>query len=450
MIHYDLLVIGAGSGGLAAAKRAARHGAKVAIFECDRVGGTCVIYGCVPKKMMVYASQFSHVPTHAAGYGWAFNGTFDWAAFTQNRHAQIDRLNNLHKEFLEKAGVTLVPYNAQFVDPHTIEAGGQTYSAPKILIAVGGKATRPNIPGAEHAITSKELFALTTQPKTVVIVGGGYIGTEFAGVLNGLGTTVHMLLRGDQLLRGFDRELARHVQDEMTASGIHIHNNCTIETIEKEPSTTDNQRTLSMKTSEGMDIEADQVVFATGRVPNLDHLNIMASGVSTPHGKVQVHDHYQTNVNHIFALGDCTDTPNLTPVAIAEGRAFADTQFGNSAPCVNYDNIPTAVFSQPELGTVGLTEEEAIQVHGKDHIHVHRSNFRALYHLLSNDPTRTTMKLIVHKETDKVLGAHMVGEHAGEIIQSVAIALNCGATKADFDATMALHPSSAEEFVTMA
>ncbi|MDA1353390.1 MAG: glutathione-disulfide reductase [bacterium] len=439
MTSYDLLVIGAGSGGLAAAKRAARHGAKVAIFESDRVGGTCVIYGCVPKKMMVYASQFSHVPAHAAGYGWQFNGTFDWPTFTANRHAQIDRLNTLHIEFLEKAGVTLVPHSASFIDPRTIEAGGHTYSAPKILIAVGGKATRPNIPGAEHAITSKELFGLSTQPKTVVIVGGGYIGTEFAGILNGLGTTVHMILRGDQVLRGFDSELAHQVQQEMQNAGINIHSNCTVKEI--------NSTTITL--SHGDAIQADQLLFATGRAPNLDHLNIIASGVAAPHGKIQVHDRYETNVPHIFALGDCTDTPNLTPVAIAEGRAFADTQFGDMAVTVNYDNIPTAVFSQPELATVGLSEAEAKQIHGDSHITVHRSNFRALYHLLSDDPTRTTMKLIVHNETNKVLGAHMVGEHAAEIIQSVAIALNCGATKADFDATMALHPSSAEEFVTI-
>ena len=456
---YDLLVIGAGSGGLAAAKRAASHGARVAIVENDLVGGTCVVRGCVPKKLLVYASRFSHTYADAEGYGWdAVNPRFNWNRLTDIVNTEVNRLSQLHVGFLDKSKVELIEGQAAFVDPHTISVTGRSseltvtprqFTAEHMLIATGSEAILPDIPGIEHALTSREIFKLPEQPKRMAIIGGGYIGVEFAGIFNGLGTKVIQLVRGDSILRHFDRDIRTHLQTAMSMRGITILTGAPVERIEK----TKEGTTLYLKgpnVPETITVDA-VVLFATGRAPNTAELNLESAGVSTTaSGAVVVNDWSQTNQPHIYAVGDVTDRVNLTPVAIDEGRAFADTVFGDAPRQVNHNTIPTAVFSQPELATVGLTEAEAIEQLGSDGVTVYQSVFRPLYHSLTGANEKTLMKLVVDRHSDRVLGAHMVGKDAAEIIQSVAIALNMGATKQDFDRTMALHPSTAEEFVTMA
>ncbi|MEM8603224.1 MAG: glutathione-disulfide reductase [Cyanobacteria bacterium P01_H01_bin.121] len=446
---YDLFVLGAGSGGLAASKRAASYGAKVAIAEHDLVGGTCVIRGCVPKKLMVYASSFTGYFHYSEAYGWQIQITpkFDWMKLVQTVDTEVRRLSRLHIGFLEKNNVALIHGSATFVDEHTVQVGDRQYTAEKILIAVGGEATKPEIPGIEHAITSREIFLLPMQPKTVAVVGGGYIGVEFAGVLNGLGSEVHQIIRRERVLRGFDEEIREAVQNGMTYHGVNFWTSTTVEQIDKVPEGVRLTLSTGGKIST---LTVEAVLYATGRAPNLAGLNLPKAGVKVDErGAVTVNEWHQTNQPNIFALGDCTDRVNLTPVAIAEGRAFADTQFGNKPKQLNYDNIATAVFSQPEACSVGMSEEEAIEQYGQDGVVVHRSRFRAMFYSLPKVEERTLMKLIVHKESDKVLGALMVGKDAAEIIQCVAIAVTMGATKEDFDNTMALHPTSAEEFVTM-
>lgn len=444
---FDLFVIGAGSGGIATARRAAEYGAKVGIAEFDRLGGTCVNRGCIPKKLMVYASHFPGWFADSQGYGWsAVESQLDWTKMIGAVNGEVDRLNGIYQGMLERSGVKLYQGYAEFVDPHTLKIGEDTVTADKILIAVGGKPVKPDIPGIEHTLISDQIFQLAEQPKRVVILGGGYIGVEFACILHGLGTEVTEVIRREHILHGFDEDIRTHIQSEMERHGVRVLNKSVIKQVEK----TDEGLAVTIERENEEEIViVDAVgISATGRIPNLEKLGLEKVGITVENGAIAVDANSRTNIEHIYAVGDCTDRVNLTPVAIGEGRALADTHFGGKPRQMAYDNIPTAVFSHPEAGTVGLTEEEARAQYG-DKIKVYRAKFRPLYHTVSGREDRTLMKLVVNEETDKVLGAHMVGEHAGEIIQGVAIALKMGATKANFDATVGIHPSSAEEFVTM-
>ncbi|MDJ0519768.1 MAG: glutathione-disulfide reductase [Trichodesmium sp. MO_231.B1] len=442
---YDLFVIGAGSGGLASSKRAASYGAKVAIAENDLVGGTCVIRGCVPKKLMVYGSRFSHLYKDAVGYGWSeVEPSFDWHKLRDAVNTEVLRLNKLHISFLEKAGVGLIEGYAKFIDPHTVEVGDRKITADKILIAVGGKPEKINIPGIEHTVTSREMFHLTEKPKRMAVWGGGYIGVEFAGILNGLGTEVTQIIRRDLILRGFDDDIRSNIQEGMTKHGVNFRTNTNVEKIEKVPEGL--KVHLSGKNTEPLIV--DTFLCATGRKPNLAGLNLENAGVETLRGAIAVSNNCRTTQPNIYAVGDCIDKANLTPVAIAQGRAFADTEFGNIPRAISLENIPTAIFSEPEGGTVGLTETEAREKFGES-IKCYRAKFRPMFHSFTGAEDKVMVKLVVEGNTDQVLGVHMVGKDAGEIIQGMAIAVNMGATKADFDRTIGIHPSTSEEFVTL-
>ncbi|MFM7361006.1 MAG: glutathione-disulfide reductase [Cyanobium sp.] len=447
----DLIVLGAGSGGLAAAKRAASHGARVAIVEGDRVGGTCVIRGCVPKKLLVYGSACRHLFADAASYGWDVGDVrLDASRLLANVRAEVDRLDALHIGLLEKAGVELVRGWGRFSGPEEVavtaaDGTERTLRAPRILIAVGGRPHRPAIPGAELGWLSDDLFLLESLPEAVVVVGAGFIACEFACILHGLGVQVTQLVRGDHLLRGFDREASEAVRAGMEAEGIEIrfaHSPAAI-TGKCAPGE------LTVTTQSGEPIACGGVLLATGRRPFLQGLNLEAAGVAVEGHRIPVDADQCTNVPHIFAVGDVTDRINLTPVAVDEGRAFADTEYGNRPRRVDHNLVASAVFSQPELASVGLSEEQAIERCGAEGIRVHRARFRPMSQALPARDPKVLLKLVVEKASDRVLGAQMVGEHAAEIIQMAAIALGMGATKADFDRTMALHPTVAEEFVTM-
>ena len=472
MFDYDLFVIGAGSGGLAASKRAASYGAKVAIAEADLVGGTCVIRGCVPKKMLVYGSEFSHRYQDAVGYGWSnVSPQLDWSQLMTAVDQEVHRLNRLHISLLDKAGVELIQAHACLVDSHRIVVGEREVTAAKILLAVGGKPQKPAIPGIEHALTSNDMFHLKTLPERIAILGGGYIGSEFACIMNGLGAKVTQIFRRDQILRGFDQDIRSEVQAGMGHHGIQMLANSVINNIES----SDTGLSLQLDGPEPPTLEVDAILCATGRIPNLETLGLDQAGVAlttkplpptavqgdtdnsqaetegmpyVPGAAIAVDKFSCTNIPHIFAVGDCTDRINLTPVAIAEGRAFADTEFGNLPREMSHDCVPSAVFTQPEAATVGLTEAEARAQLG-DEVQCYRSRFRPLFHSLTGRDEKTMIKLVVDGNTDQVLGAHMVGDHAAEIIQGVAIAVKMGAKKADFDATIGIHPSSAEEFVAL-
>jgi glutathione reductase (NADPH) len=452
---YDLFVIGAGSGGLAASKRAASYGAKVAIAESDLVGGTCVIRGCVPKKLMVYASQFAHWYDDATGYGWEpVAPGHDWSTLIDRVQAEVMRLNKLHIRFLEEAGVELISGLGRFVDAHTVEIvspeGNRQVTARYILIAVGAEAVRPDIPGIEHSITSREMFLLPKRPERFVVLGGGYIGVEFAGILKGLGSQVTQVLRGDRILRGFDSDIRDQVQQAMGDRGIAIHTHADIASMRIDK--TDSGLVMRFKTADGKahELLADVILSATGRKPKpqIEPLNLDNAGVKVVNGAIAVTVDHCTNQPHIYAVGDCTDRVNLTPVAIAEGRAFADTVFGHQPRTISHRNIPSAVFSQPEAATVGMTEEEARAAYG-DRVKVYRSRFRPMIYSLTDCTEKVLVKLVVEGENERVLGVHMVGKDAAEIIQGMAIPVVMGATKADFDRTIAIHPSTAEEFVTL-
>ena len=441
---FDLFVIGAGSGGIATARRAAQYGAKVAVAEFDRLGGTCVNRGCVPKKLMVYASRFASHAQAAAGYGWTFEpGKFDWGQMITAVNAEVTRLNGIYQRMIDNAEVTLYKGYARIVDPHTVEVADQTVTAEKILIAVGGKPSRPDIPGINLAITSDQIFHLAQQPKRMVIFGGGYIGCEFACVLNALGTEVTQIIRRDKILRGFDDDIRTEVHAAMERHGIRI--------------ITDELVSLE-KTDDGLkvNLKNNNMVFtdvvglsALGRIPRLEKLGLETTRVEVSEGAIVVDAHSQTAEPNIHAVGDCTDRINLTPVAINEGRVFVDTHYGGQRRVMDHENVPSAVFTTPEVATVGMTEAEAIEKYGEAAIRVYRSKFRPMYYTLPKLDEKTLMKLIVHVQNGKVLGAHMVGDSAAEIIQGIAIAIKMGATKADFDATVGIHPSAAEEFVTM-
>jgi len=440
---YDLFVIGGGSGGVRAGRIAAGYGAKVALAEERYLGGTCVNVGCVPKKLLVYASHFHEHFEDAAGFGWALGEQrFDWAALIANKNKEIARLNGIYRKLLEDAGVKIFTARAQLLDAHTVEAAGRWVSAETILLAIGGWPTMPSIPGVEHAISSNEAFFLTSLPARVAIVGGGYIACEFAGIFNGLGSRVTQLYRGPLFLRGFDRDVRAHLADEVRKKNIDLRFNVEISRIEKIGSA------LHATLASGDAIEVDCVMFATGRAPHTSGVGLDKAGVELDdHGAVVVDDYSRTSAANIYAVGDVTNRINLTPVAIAEGHAFADTVFGKAPTKPDHANVPHAVFSQPELAVVGLSEETARE--RLRAVRIFRTSFRPLKHTLSGRNERAMMKLVVDGETDRVVGVHMVGEGASEIVQGLAVAVKAGATKRDFDRTLGIHPTSAEEFVTM-
>ncbi|MCS5690576.1 glutathione-disulfide reductase [Cyanobium sp. FGCU-6] len=448
--RFDLIVLGAGSGGLAAAKRAASHGARVAIVEGDRVGGTCVIRGCVPKKLLVYGSAYRHLLADAASYGWQIGPIeHDPAVLLAAVRAEVDRLNHLHIGLLAKAGVELVRGWGRFSGPDAVAVSGadgqqRELTAERILIAVGGRPQRPEIHGAELAWVSDDMFLLERLPEHVVVVGAGFIACEFAGILHGLGVKVTQLVRRDRLLRDFDGEAAEAVREAMAEEGIGIRFGCRPLSI-----TGSTPGDLVVALDDGDTIDCGGVLLATGRRPFLEGLDLEAAGIAVQEGRIPVDGDQTTNVPTIFAVGDVTDRICLTPVAIDEGRAFADTVYGGKPRRVNHDLVASAVFSQPELAGVGLTEEQAIERHGSEGIRVHRARFRPMSRALPARGPRVLLKLIVEANGGRVLGCHMVGEHAAEIIQMAAISIGMGATKADFDRTMALHPTLAEEFVTL-
>lgn len=442
---YDLFVIGAGSGGVSASRRAASYGAKVAIAENDLVGGTCVIRGCVPKKLMVYASSFSHLYQDALGYGWGkVEPSFDWQKLIEAVDKEVRRLSQVYIDMLKKSGVELIHGKAIFLDAHTVQVGERKITADKILIAVGAEAVKLNIPGIEYSITSREMFHLKQQPKRFAIIGGGYIAVEFACIMNGLGSQVTQIIRRDLILRGFDDDIRKDVQEGMIKHGIKFLTETRVEKIEKK----EDGLELTLAGKEAGKIIADAVLCATGRQPNLEGLGLENAGVEVVKGAIAVKPDSCTSQPNIYAVGDCTNRVNLTPVAIAEGRAFADTVFGHIPRYITHKNIPSAVFAQPEAATVGMSEAEAREKLG-DNVIIYRTKFRPMFHSLTGADEKVTIKLVVDKITERVLGAHMVGKDAAEIIQGIAIAINMGATKKDFDNTIALHPSSAEEFVLL-
>ena len=442
----DLFVIGGGSGGVRAGRIAAGYGARVMLAEEYRMGGTCVIRGCVPKKLMVYASHVGHDVEDAAGFGWTIpQATFDWATLIANKDKEIARLEAIYATNLEKSGATIVKTRAVFEDAQTLRLGtGDAVRAKTILIATGGAPNHGNaIPGIEHVISSNEVFHLETLPKRIVIQGAGYIALEFACIFAGLGSEVTVIYRGDNILRGFDEDVRHHVRDEMEKSGITLLAGCTVTKVEKDG------EVYTSTLSNGSSIASDQVMFAIGRHPAIAGLGLDKAGVviDPKSGGIKVNEFSQTSVPNIYAIGDVTNRVNLTPVAIREGHAFADTVYGKRSVRVDHSDIATAVFTTPEVGTVGLTETEARAQYAA--IDIYKSTFRPMKATLSGRETKILMKLIVDVASDRVLGCHIVGDGAAEIIQAVGIAVKMKATKADFDATMALHPTAAEELVTM-
>ena len=441
---YDLFVIGAGSGGVRAARMAASMGVRVAITEDKYLGGTCVNVGCVPKKLFVYASQFQEAFNDASGFGWNVGDTaFNWPTLRDRKNEEILRLNGIYRNLLVNSGCHLIEGRGSLVDDHTVEVDGQQYTAERILVATGGWPFIPDIPGKEHIISSNEVFYLEDFPRRAVVVGGGYIAVEFAGIFAGLGVDTRLIYRGDLFLRGFDRDLREFVAQEVEKKGVNLHFNNNIEAIEKQA-----DGSLLLTLSDGSQQVTDCVLYATGRVPNVVGLGLEKLGIAQQkNGAIIVNDTFQTNVPSVYAIGDVIDRVQLTPVALAEGMALVRHLYQQGNAQVDYDLIPTAVFCQPNIGTVGLSEEQARE---QDiDIDIYRSEFRAMKHTMSGNTERTLMKMIVDKVTDKVLGVHMVGPDAGEIIQGMGVALKAGATKAVFDATIGIHPTAAEEFVTM-
>ena len=442
---YDLFVIGAGSGGVRASRLAAMTGARVAVAEEHRVGGTCVIRGCVPKKFMVYASEFSNQVKTARGFGWTVpEPTFDWPTFRQANDIEIARLSGIYVTNLQKAGAELIHKRAVVKDAHTVEIVGEdrTVTAEKILIATGGRVTVPDLPGVEHAITSNEAFHLDRLPESILVVGGGYIAVEFAGIFAGLGSKVTLLYRGPNILRGFDDDVRAHLTGELERRGIKVVLGCQHERLEKTGAG------IVSTLNNGMTFTTEQVMFATGREPYVEGLGLEAAGVAlNERGAVKVDAYSKTSVDSIWAVGDVTDRMNLTPVAIREGAAFAETEFRGHPTTFDHDTIATAVFSQPPIGTVGLGEGEARKAFGQ--IDVYRAIFRPMKVTFYGGEERTLMKLLVRADTQQVVGVHIVGPDAPEMIQMAAIAVKMGVTKQQWDSTCAVHPTAAEELVTM-
>ena len=443
--EFDLFVIGAGSGGVRAARFAAGFGAKVAVAESRYLGGTCVNVGCVPKKLLVYGAHFAEDFEQASGFGWTLGeSSFDWATLIANKDREINRLNGIYRNLLVNSGVTLIEGHARITGPNEIEVNGQRHSAKHILIATGGWPQIPEIAGREHAISSNEAFFLKALPKRVLVVGGGYIAVEFAGIFHGLGAQTSLLYRGDMFLRGFDGAVRKHLHEELTKRGMDIQFKADIARIDKQA-----DGSLKATLKDGRELEADCIFYATGRRPMLDNLGLEATGVKLDkRGFVEVDDLYQTAEPSILAIGDVIGRVQLTPVALAEGMAVARRLFKpEQYRAVDYAMIPTAVFSLPNIGTVGLSEEQAVE--DGHAVQVFESSFRPMKLTLTDCQERTFMKLVVDANTDKVLGCHMVGPEAGEIVQGLAIALKAGATKQHFDETIGVHPTAAEEFVTM-
>jgi glutathione reductase (NADPH) len=440
---FDLFVIGAGSGGVRAARIAAGHGARVGICEESRVGGTCVIRGCVPKKLLVYASHFAEEFEDAHGFGWTVEAArFSWPRLLRAKDAEIDRLNRVYIRLLTEAGVTLYPRRGTLIGPHTIRLGEQVVTAGHILIATGGRPWRPDLPGIEHTITSDEAFQLQDLPPRVAVVGGGFIACEFAGIFNGLGAEVTQIYRGDAVLRGFDGDVRRVVGDELRKKGIDLKLATDVARI------TRTDPGLELELQDGQRVMADQVLYATGRVPNVRGLGLEEVGVAVrADGRVVVDELSRTSVDHIYAVGDVTSRVNLTPVAIYEGHAFADTVFGGRERPVNHEFVPSAVFSQPPVGTVGYSEEDA--VHHVGAVDIYLAEFQPMKHTLSGRDEKMMMKLVVESATQEVVGVHIVGPDAPEIVQGFAVAVKSGLTKEQFDSTIGIHPTAAEELVTM-
>ncbi|MBO6947471.1 MAG: glutathione-disulfide reductase [Rhodospirillales bacterium] len=440
---YDLITIGGGSGGVRASRFSAqRYGKKVAVIENLRIGGTCVMRGCVPKKLLVYGSHFSDHFEDAEGFGWTVGDTrHDWPKLIAAKTKELNRLEDVYHRLLREAGVEEITGTGKLVDAHTVEVEGKTYTAEHILIATGGWPKLPDVPGIEHAITSNEALDLNDLPERIVIVGGGYIAVEFAGIFAGLGAEVTVIIRAENILRGFDQTMRDALRDEMAKKGINVLSECQVKSIEKTDSG------YSLRLDQVDFLETDLVMYATGRGPNTKGIGLETVGVEMDrNGAIVVDEYSKTSVDNIYAIGDVTDRIQLTPVALAEGMAFAKTVFAGEPTSVSYENVPSAVFSQPPIGTVGLTEEDARKNHK---VAIYQSRFRPMKHTLSGRDEHSVMKLIVDKETDRVLGAHMIGDDAPEIIQGIGIAVKAGATKADFDATIGIHPTAAEEFVTM-
>jgi glutathione reductase (NADPH) len=440
---FDLFVIGAGSGGVRASRMSASYGARVAVAEERYLGGTCVNVGCIPKKLLAYAAHYAEDFEDAAGFGWTVGRPrFDWAKLIANKDREIARLNAVYGKLLDEAGVRRIEGRARLVDSHTVEVGGERHTAQNVLIATGGWPARPDFPGSELAITSNEAFHLPELPRRVVVIGGGYIAVEFAGIFAGLGAQTTQLYRGELFLRGFDDDVRRVLADEMRKKGVDLRFQSQVERIDKRRSA------LRVKLAGGDELDADTVLSATGRAPNTAGLGLEECGVLLDEsGAIRVDAYSRTNLPSVWAIGDVTNRLNLTPVAIHEAMALAATLFANRPSMPDHADVPTAVFSQPSVGTVGLTEAAARARYGE--IDVYRTAFRPLRHTLSGRDEKTMMKLVVERGGQRVVGAHMVGPDAGEILQGVAIAVKCRATKAQFDATIGIHPTAAEEFVTM-
>ena len=440
---FDLFVIGAGSGGVRAARIAAEHGARVGICEQSRVGGTCVIRGCVPKKLLSYASHFGEEFEDAAGYGWQVGEVrFDWPTLIAAKDREIDRLNGIYLQLLSNSGVELIEGHGRLAGSHEIHVGERTVTAEKILIAVGGRPWIPEFEGSEYVITSDDAFHLEQLPARVVVVGGGYIACEFAGIFNGLGSEVHQVYRGDRVLRGFDDDVRSFLGREMAGKGVQFHFERNVTAVRSMAGS------YAVELDGGEVIEADCVMYATGRVPASAGLGLLDAGVEVrASGSVPVDEYSRTNIPHIFAVGDITNRINLTPVAIMEGHAFADTEFGAQPRSVDHAFVPSAVFSHPQVGTVGYSEEEARHHYGE--LDIYRSEFRPMKHTLSGREEKMLMKLVVDRADGFVVGLHVCGLDAPEIVQGFAVAIKSGLTKAQFDATIGIHPTAAEELVTM-
>jgi glutathione reductase (NADPH) len=441
---FDLFVIGAGSGGVRAGRMAAEKGKKVAIAEVSALGGTCVNVGCVPKKLFVYASQFPELFHASQGYGWNIeqSQSFNWETLRDNKTREIKRLNGIYQNLLTQSGAQIIKGRASLEGPQQVSINGESYSAENILIATGGWPYIPEFEGSELAISSNEMFTLKQLPEKAVVVGGGYIAVEFAGILNGLGVKTDLIYRGDRLLKSFDPQCSEKVTDGMIAKGVNIHLNTEVRSISGQ----ENQLTVHL--NNGQSLEAGIALYATGRTANTQGLGLENTAIKTQsNGAIIVDDYFKTAEPNIYALGDVIDRVQLTPVAIQESMLLLEQLYGENKPRMDYDNIPTAVFSQPELATVGLTEQQARDKYSN--IKVYESDFRPMFETLGQGEGRVYIKLIVDSATDRVVGCHMVGEHAAEIIQGIAIAIKARATKADFDQTMGIHPTVAEELVTL-
>ncbi|MBP6986150.1 MAG: glutathione-disulfide reductase [Alphaproteobacteria bacterium] len=445
--HYDLICLGGGSGGIAAANRASEHGAKCAVIEENRIGGTCVNVGCVPKKIMWYASQMAETFKMSSDYGFTIPETsFDWQNLVTNREIYIKALNQAYLRNLEKNKVDIIAGKGRLIAPHTIEVNGNIYTADHIIIATGGAPIWPDIPGSEYGLDSNGFFALRQQPQNVAIVGAGYIAVELAGVLHGLGSQTHLILRKDKPLRKFDHTIVDHLMEIMIQDGIHIHDEREVTKVQRQ------NNKISLYNSHGIFIEnLDAVIWAIGRKPRTQEIGLDTLGVHTStQGYIIVNEYQETNIDNIYAIGDITGHYELTPVAIAAGRRLAMRLFaGKSDLKLTYENIPTVVFSHPPIGTIGLSELEAIEKYGKENIKVYMRNFTSLYYGISNHKPKTMMKLVCLGLDEKIVGCHMIGLGVDEILQGFGVAIKMGATKADFDNCVAIHPTSAEELVTL-